>query len=547
MRIAFLIMTLCCGLFVLAQQTPSKSPDASTGEKRTIQIVYGGNFTKDSEKYPGASIFSRDETRQVQFEHQGADMWCDLAILYSQENRIQAYGNIRVQQGDSVEMNSRKLFYNGNTKMAEAFEQVTLTNGGMRLSTDTLYFDRNRQRAYYLTGGTIVDSANVLKSRTGRYFLELKKYQFVQDVTITNPDYVIESERLDYFTDVKTAFMYGPSTITGEDYVIYCERGFYDTRVERGYGVKNTEILYDDRIIEGDSVYFDKLREFASATNNIKVTDTINQGVVRAHYAEVFKARDSLFATKRAVGIQLVEKDSMYIHGDTLMITGPSDNRVLRAFHKARIFKSDLSGKSDTIVFTEATGVADMLKKPILWNAGNQMTGRLIQLLINNETEKLDSLKVLDDAFVIAQDTIGKEGYNQAKGKDLYGRFEDNELKQVELIKNAESIYYPYDGDNQLIGIDKKVCSRIVLFMANNDIQQIEFHSNVDGNIFPLSELPEESRLLRGFLWRGEERMLTPEDIFDDEDRFVLPPIRGLREPEPPEEFVPPLPQKSGK
>ena len=129
--------------------------------------------------------------------------------------------------------------------------------------------------------------------------------------------------------------MYGPSTIVGEEYTIYCERGFYDTKIEQGYGVKNTKINYSNRIIEGDSVYFDKATSFASATNNIKVTDTINNGVIRAHYAEVFKEKDSVFATKRAVAINLVQQDSLYIHGDTLMVTGPAEDRVLRAFRNA--------------------------------------------------------------------------------------------------------------------------------------------------------------------------------------------------------------------
>lgn len=530
----FLLSLLWCTTALL----PVFSQQPKNPQGRKINIVYGANFTKDNQRFPGASIFSRDDQRQVQFEHQGADMWCDVAVFYNEANRIEAYGNIRMQQGDSIEMNSGKMLYNGNTRIAEAFEKVTLTNGQMRLETDTLYFDRNLQRAYYLTGGRVVDSVNVLTSRRGRYFIELKKYQFKDSVKITNPDYVLVSERLDYFTEPKDVYMYGPSTITGEDYVIYSERGYYDTRIEQGYGVRNTRIFYDNRIIEGDSVFFDKQREFASATNNIKVTDTLNQGVVRAHYAEVFKAYDSVFATKRAVGIQLVEADSMYIHGDTLMVTGPPEDRLLRAFHKARIFKSDLSGKSDTIRFREKSGVADMIQNPILWNGGNQMTGDLIQLLIDNETEKLDSLKVLENAFVISQDTIGYQGFNQAKGKDLFGKFEDNELVQIDLVKNTEAIYYPYDSNNELIGIDKKVCSRIILYMVNNDIDQIEFRTNVDGNIFPLSELPEESRILRGFVWRGEERLRKPVDLFDADDEFVLPVIRGLKDPEPPDEFI---------
>ena len=166
-----------------------------------------------------------------------------------------------------------------------------------------------------------------------------KKYQFQDSVLIKNPDYTLESTRLDYYTNSKNAYMYGPSTITGEDYTLYCERGFYDTRVEQGYGIRNTEIHYNDRIIEGDSVYFDKASEFASATNNIVITDTINKGVIRAHYAEVHRARDSVFATRRAVSISLVEQDSLYMHGDTLMVTGAPDARILRAYRNAKFFK----------------------------------------------------------------------------------------------------------------------------------------------------------------------------------------------------------------
>ena len=114
---------------------------------RQINIVYGANFTKDEAQFPGASIFSKDDERQVQFEHQGADLWCDIAIFYAEENRLKAIGNIRLQQGDSIEMNSGKMDYDGNTKLAKAWEKVDLTNGQMRLTTDTLYFNREKQEA----------------------------------------------------------------------------------------------------------------------------------------------------------------------------------------------------------------------------------------------------------------------------------------------------------------------------------------------------------------------------------------------------------------
>jgi len=519
----FILSLLTFGVF--AQQNQPK-------EGRQINIVYGANFTKDEAQFPGASIFSKDDERQVQFEHQGADLWCDIAIFYAEENRLKAIGNIRLQQGDSIEMNSGKMDYDGNTKLAKAWEKVDLTNGQMTLTTDTLYFDREKQKAYYNAGGKVVDSANVLTSIIGTYFMTPKKYQFQRKVHIDNPDYIIDSEQLDYYTTSKNAYMYGPSTITGEEYKIYCERGFYDTKIEQGYGIKNTRIDYDNKIIEGDSLYFDKATEFASATNNIKITDTINNGVIKAHYAEVHKAKDSVFATKRAVSINLVQKDSLYMHGDTLMVTGKEEERIIRAFRNAKFYKTDLSGKSDSIHFDERTGITELITDPILWNVDNQITGDSIHLISDMETDKLDSLKVIENAFIISLDTISGTGYNQAKGKNLYGKFIENELKIIDLVQNTEVIYYVYNDDEELIGIDKTICSKIRLLMADNDIEDITFFVNPDGDIFPETDLPVESRKLKGFVWRGDERIMSKEEIFDEDDNNIeLVKIRGIENP----------------
>ncbi|HUH47151.1 MAG TPA: OstA-like protein [Arenibacter sp.] len=505
------------------QQDPSDS--------KQINIVYGGTFTKDEEKYPGASIFSKDD-QQVQFEHEGADLWCDIAIYYQKENRLRAIGNISLEQGDSIQLTSGRIDYDGNSNLAKAWENVILKQNSMILTTDTLRFDREKQEAFYQDYGTIVDSTNTLTSKIGRYFTQLKKSQFLDSVNLTNPDFKLVSKQLDYYTTTKNAYLYGPSTITGESYTIYCERGFYDTNIESGYGIKNTRIDYNNRVIYGDSVYFDKKTEFASATNNIKILDTINNGVIKAHYAEVFKAKDSVFATKRAVSITLVEQDSLYMHGDTLMLTGKPEERILRAFRNAKFYKTDLSGKCDSIHFNQKTGITELITSPVIWNGENQMTGDSIHLISNLETEKLDSLKVIDNAFVISLDSISKTGYNQAKGKYLYGKFIDNTLKMIDLVKNTEVIYYTYNDKQELVGIDKTICSAINMVIDDNEVAEITFITDPDGDLFPEKDLPENSRKLKGFVWRGDERILTKDDIFDEDDNNIqLVPIQGIDNP----------------
>ncbi|QLE02275.1 OstA-like protein [Galbibacter sp. BG1] len=537
----FCLFLLCFANFLSAQ------------EKKEITIVHGGDFNKDEEKYPGASIFSKDN-QQVQFEHQGIDLWCDLAVYYQTENRIQAYGNVFFQQGDSIKMNSEYVEYDGATKIALAKENVILRNNSMTLTTEELEFDRNQQEAFYENFGTVKDSANVLTSDKGRYYMEIDKYEFKSDVKITNPDYVINSARMDYYTNTKNTYMYGPSTVVGEDYKMYCERGYYNTTAETGYGVKNTRIDYSDRIIYGDSLYFDKATEFASATNNIKVIDTVNDGVLRGHYAEIYKAKDSVLVTKKALAISVFEKDSMYIHADTLMVTGKEDERIVRAFRDARFYKTDLSGKCDSIHTDEKTGIAQLITtippntpenkisafRPVLWSGLTQMTGDSIHIISNVKTEKLDSLKVWDNAFIIQKDSLSgikfkdslKQGYNQIKGKYLYGLFEENELKIVDIVKNAELIYYLWDDDDEFVGIDKRLCGLIQMVMEDNEIDNTTSFINVEGDIFPDSELPVNGRKFRGFYWRGDEIILSVDDLFSEEDKNIkLPVINGVNNP----------------
>jgi hypothetical protein len=311
--------------------------------------------------------------------------------------------------------------------------------------------------------------------------------------------------------------LFGPSTITSESNFIYTEKGFYDTKKNFAHFLRRSYIKYKDRLIEGDSLYYDRNREFASATNNVRITDSINKGRVKGHYAEVFRNQDSMYVTKRAVAINLVENDSVYIHGKKLMVTGKPENRIIRAFNNVRFFKTDMSGKCDSIHSNQKIGLTKMIGQPILWNFDNQMTGDIMHLIGNNQTEKLDSLKVLNNAFLVSKDTIGN-GFNQVKGQNLYGKFRDNSLYDVDVVKNTEVIFYMRNDKQELVGINKNVSSMINMKLEEKRIETITFFKTVDGDIYPEKDLPENARKLRGFIWRAEERIKTKDDIFPPEE-----------------------------
>jgi hypothetical protein len=224
-----------------------------------------------------------------------------------------------------------------------------------------------------------------------------------------------------------------------------------------------------------------------------------------------------MYVTKRAVAVNFVENDSVYIHGKKLMVTGKEGNRIIRAFNNVRFFKTDMSGKCDSIHSSSKVALTKMIGNPILWNAENQITGDVMHLIGNNNNQKLDSLKVLNNTFIVSKDTIGT-GYNQVKGQNLYGKFKEGKLHDVDIIKNAEVIYYMRNEAQELIGINKNVSSKINLILEENAIETITFFQQVDGDIFPEKELPENARKLRGLLWRGDERIKSKDDIFPPEE-----------------------------
>ena len=519
-------------------------------ERRRIEIEYAPFMTFD-ESNPDATILTRNNSKQVHIKHEGIELWCDEAIYYGKEDFIEAYGKVHVKQGDTINMTSKYVEYSGKTQLAFASGTVILTDPNSEITTDTLYFDRVKQQAFYRSSGKVVrDTTGTITSTIGRYYMNSKKYQFVNNVKLVNPEYVIESNQLDFYTLSGFAFLFGPTTITSETSVIYCERGFYDTQKDTGYFVKNSKINYDERVVEGDSIYFDRNKKFASATNNITITDTLNNTIVKSHYAEVFREKDSVFVTKRALAITIQENDSIFVHSDTLMVTGKPEKRITRGYYSAKIYKSDLSGKADSIHMNQETGLTQLInldknttndpfykvQHPVLWNLKNQITGDSIHLISNSKTETLDSLKVFNHAFVISKDSLG-DGYNQISGQKLFGLFKNNSLSTIDIIKNAESIYYLRNEDNELVGIDKSKSGSIKVWITENTIDEMRKYNQIGGKTHPEIEFPENEKILKGFHWRDSERPTSVEDLFKDDPPLVLPTIKGLDAYIPQEEF----------
>jgi lipopolysaccharide assembly outer membrane protein LptD (OstA) len=493
---------------------------------QTKKINYEAEIQEaNEEKYPGATLLIGN----VKMTHDGIVLTSQQALFYKDKNFFKAIGNVLIEQGDTITQTSDYTDYDANSKQALSWGNVILKDPTMTLTTDTLHFDRLNQKLYYKNYATIKDQTNTLKSKKGNYYLKNKKFTATTRVTVINPEHNLESNHLDYYTNSGFTYLYGPSTITNtqNENRIYCEKGFYNTKTDVSHFVKNAKIYLKERTVEGDSLYYDKKKGFASATQNIQVIDTVKNFITKGNYAEIFELKDSLFIIKRAVAISIVDKDSMFIHGDTILITGKPEKRIVRTFHNVKIFKSDLQGKCDSIHTNQTTGLTKMFRNPVIWSDQNQITGDTIHLLSNVETEKLDSLKVLNNSFIISKDAVSEEDFNQIKGRNMFGKFEKNKLRLLLVKGNAESVYFNRNEEtNVLETITKEISSNIEFTLDNGQIETIMYLKKSDGDTYPPSELPDDVRKLKGFIWREDEQPKQRDDIFkkdDNENKAEIP------------------------
>ena len=503
------ILFLISGLSSLYAQI---QPTQNKGSK--IEIIHADYTNANQNEIPGAIIL----TGNIQAQHDSLYIYCNKAYFFQSENYIKLFGNVHLIQNDTLSLDSKYAEYNGIDGVAYAQGNVIMRSPESSLTSEKVYYDKTNGVAYYNDHATIINKQNTLKSKVGKYFTADQRYEFRDKVVLTNPKNVIKTDHLDFYETSGHAYMFGPSTITGDKDFIYTENGFYDTQNDTGKLIKNSYILHEDKKIEGDEIFYDQKKSYSKLINNVKVTDPKNKMIMTSHFAEVFQNKDSIYITKKPLVKSLVETDSVYFYAKNIIVTGKDKERQITGYKNARMFRSpDMSAKADSLHMTQKIGLTELIGNPVIFRSESQITGKLIHILNDPITEKLDSLKVLTDAFMIEKDTLGT-GYNQAKGINLYGKFKDNKIAEIELIQNAEMVYYLYDEDDVLTGVDKGICSRIRLELEDNKISTATRFVNPEATTYPPEDFPDSIGKLRGFKWRGDEKINSPEEIFPPEE-----------------------------
>lgn len=472
----------------------------------------------------------------VQLKHDDALMFCDSAYIFSTSNTMDAYGNVRITQGDSLQLFGDSLKYNGNTKMAILRGDIKLINNDVILTTNHLDYNRNDNIAYYFGGGKMVNNKenNTLTSEQGYYHASAESFYFKENVLLVNPDYTIEADTLNYISSSEVVNFLGPTTITSDDNFIYTEKGWYNTQNNKSKFYKNAYLYSEKKIISGDTLYYDRKSGFGEIACNGIINDTIEDIIIEGDVVHLYEKNDSAMVTQEALMLQLFKEDTLYMHADTFKISskliqkGGIDTtngatkyidsvwtdtvKTLYAYNHAKFYKKDMQGKADSIIYNFSDSTINFYQQPIIWSEQNQITADFIYLLITDN--KIDKMYMNENAFIISKVDSLSEKYNQIKGKNMIGYFHKNKLKKIDVMQNSETIYYPLDDDGKYIGVNRLTGSNMLVLLKNNKIKTITFIKTPEGVLNPLQEILPKNTLLKGFNWRISEQPKNQCDIF---------------------------------
>ncbi|MBQ6769622.1 MAG: hypothetical protein IJP44_01430 [Bacteroidales bacterium] len=450
----------------------------------------------------------------VKIRHDSAYFFCDSAYFYERTNSFDAYQNVHIIVNDSVEMFSDLLYYDGNARFAEFFDNVRLRDDSTTLFTEYMTYDRNLHLAAYPDSATTIRGDKTLISCIGFYRDDLKEFSFFENVEVTSPKYQMYTDTLYYNTNIEKMWFLGPTTIVNKENILDGKHGYYLVNEDIAFLDKHPVMHNETQRIKSDSMYYNRNRGLAKAYDNVDMIDTSYKVIMRGDYIEMWEHRGFSFATDSAYAISYDGSDSLYIHGDTLFMhfdKQKEDVEKLIARRNVRFYKSDMQGKCDTLTYLMADSTIRMRVNPILWTEDSQLSGTDIDIKLKDKS--IEWVLQRGNAFIISQDSI--EGFNQIKGQDITSRFREGNIHRVNVEGgSSETLYWIRDDDGGLIGIDVSKSATMTIELRDNSISLIKGYNDISETLYPESDLNENARKLQGFQWHDEARPKDKDDIF---------------------------------
>lgn len=519
-------------------------PDTKAKRDSIIYLIHADLLTYDQLKNPDAQILKR----KVVFRHNKAYMYCDSAYFYQSSNSFEAFGHVKMKQGDTLTLTSDYLYYDGDQELAIARDNVILTHRKTKLHTDSLNYDRIYDLGYFMEGGTLEDEDNVLTSDWGEYSPSTHEALFNYNVKLVNPKFTLLTDTLHYNTETDIAHFTGPSNVDSDNNHIYSESGYYNTKTEDANLLSRSVLVNPERRLVGDSVIYNKMTGVGEGYGNVVITNLKDKNMLVGDYCYYNDSIGSALATGRAVAKDYSRNgsDTLFLHADTLrmytykldmdsirqtkdtlklaadsVVLATTDKqaektdsvyRKIHAYRKARIYRTDIQAVSDSIVYNQLDSCLTLYFMPVVWNENMQLTGEKIIVHQNDSTIRMAHVE--NQALSVEQ--IDSIHFNQIAGKEMKSHFDDEgNLYRTDVTGNVEFVYYPMEKDSTLTMMHTGQDSEMKFYLKEKKLQKIWGGSGFTATGYPVEMIPAGKSELKGFLWLDYLRPKSKDDIFE--------------------------------
>lgn len=504
-------------------------PPTSQNKGQKMIILHSADLlTYDEELMPNVQKL----IGHVALQHDSWYMYCDSAYLNEIDNSFEAFGDIRIVEGDSITITARYLIYEGQKRLATLHENVQLSSGETTLTTEYLFYDRNKGIAYYNDGGVIADSLNFLSSIYAEHEPATGNTYFEQDVELTNPDFILTTQQLQYNTKNKVAYIVAPTTINSDSTVVKTTRGTYNTDLDFGTLLDRSLIIDNQGTLTGDSILYDKRAQVGHAYGNVIMDNKKEKILFRSHYGYTDRTFNYTFATKHAYVTDYSRTDSLYIAADTIEgidrpseIPGEENLKYLRGYHNVRLYRKDLQATGDSLNYFSPDSMMTLYGNPILWQDSVQIKADTLFAYFSRDT--LQYCYGWTNASSMQQ--INNENWNKAKGDSLIAYFSDNNIYRILYKGNTESVYYLSQDDlDRYYAISKIKSPSMDVYIAADTISRIYWGGKTEGTLFPIEQVTEAESSLPGVSWEAEKRPMSVADIFVEPKEEPLDTLQQL-------------------
>lgn len=503
----FLIL-LICTLSVFAQE----GIDGSSSSKKSYIHMLHTNVTRfDEDVNPDAWILVGD----VRFRRDSMYMYCDSAHYFQKKNAFQAFGNVRMEQGDTLFLFGDYLDFDGETNMARVRNNVRLIDKNTVLETDSLDFDRNVSVGSFFEYGILSDEESTLSSYYGEYDINSKEASFIDDVSLENPRFRMLSDTLRYNTQSKVASIVGPTNIYSGESEIYSERGRYNTARREAILLDRSVLYNGKKNVTADSLYYDAASGYSEAFGNIVFTDPVDRNMLTGGYAYINELVDSAYVTGRALVADFSQKDTLFMHSDTIWAVSynldtDSLYRQLKAYNKVRAWSAGMQAVCDSLVFDSRDTCLTMYKDPILWNGNVQLLGEEVKVYLDSTS--IDWVHIINQTLYV--EPVDSVNYNQIRGKEMKFFFNDGRLAEMQVIGSVEIVFFPLDDDSLYVGMNTTSAGRAIAYINDGQLDKVVVPDKSSGVFYPMSQRPPENCYLENFAWFDYVRPLSKEDLF---------------------------------